>query len=45
MLIYAKIDRKMRERFEILGRQIAVCTIDLGAPWQSIDQELRALMR
>jgi 5-methylcytosine-specific restriction enzyme subunit McrC len=45
MLIYPKVDRELREHYEILGKRVAICTIDLGASWQSIDQEIRALMR
>ncbi|WP_409411315.1 5-methylcytosine restriction system specificity protein McrC [Bradyrhizobium sp. AUGA SZCCT0182] len=44
MLIYPKVDRDLREKYEILGRNISVFTVDLNAPWQSIAQELRALM-
>jgi 5-methylcytosine-specific restriction enzyme subunit McrC len=32
MLIYPKVDRKLRERYEILGKRVAVCTVDLSAP-------------
>ena len=45
MLIYPKVDRELREHYDILGKRIALCTVDLGAPWKSIDQEIRALMR
>ena len=45
MLIYPKVDRELRERYDILGKRIALCTIDLSAPWKLIDQEIRALMR
>jgi 5-methylcytosine-specific restriction enzyme subunit McrC len=45
MLVYPKVDRELREHYEILGRKVAVCTINLDAPWQSIDQEIRALMK
>jgi 5-methylcytosine-specific restriction enzyme subunit McrC len=44
MLIYPKVDRELREHYEILGRKVSVCTINLNAPWQSIDQEIRTLM-
>jgi 5-methylcytosine-specific restriction enzyme subunit McrC len=44
MLIYPKVDRVLRERYEILGKRISVCTINLNAPWQAIDEEVRALM-
>jgi len=44
MLIYPKVDRVLRERYNILGRKISVCTVDLDAPWWAIDQEIRALM-
>jgi 5-methylcytosine-specific restriction enzyme subunit McrC len=42
---YPKVDRELREHYEILGRKVSICTIDLDAPWQSIDQEIRALMK
>ena len=41
MLIYPKVDFPLRETYEILGRKIFICTIDLHAPWQKIDQEIR----
>ncbi|MHC2390816.1 5-methylcytosine-specific restriction endonuclease McrBC regulatory subunit McrC [Bradyrhizobium liaoningense] len=44
MLIYPKVDRVLRQQYEILGRKISVCTVDLDAPWWAIDQEIRALM-
>jgi len=44
MLIYPKVDRVLREQYEILGRKISVCTVNLDAPWWAIDQEIRGLM-
>jgi len=44
MLVYPKVDRELREHYEILGRKVSLCTINLRAPWQSIDQEIRELM-
>ena len=44
MLIYPKVDRILRERYDISGRTISVCTVNLDAPWWAIDQEIRALM-
>ena len=44
MLIYPKVDRVLRERYDVLGRKISVCTVNLDAPWWAIDQEIRALM-
>jgi hypothetical protein len=41
---YPKVDRELREHYEILGRKVSLCTINLRAPWQSIDQEIRELM-
>ena len=29
MLIYPKVDRELREYYEILGKRIAVCTVTL----------------
>jgi 5-methylcytosine-specific restriction enzyme subunit McrC len=45
MLVYPRVDRELREHYEILGRKGSLCTINLDAPWQSIDQEIRALMK
>jgi 5-methylcytosine-specific restriction enzyme subunit McrC len=45
MLVYPKVDRELREHYEILGRKVSLCTIDLAAPWQSIAQEIRELMK
>ena len=44
MLIYPRIDRDLREQYDILGRRISVCTVNLDAPWWAIDKEVRALM-
>ena len=44
MLIYPKVDRELREHYEILGRKVTLCTVDLQASWQSIAQEIRSLM-
>jgi 5-methylcytosine-specific restriction enzyme subunit McrC len=44
MLIYPRVDRDLRERYDILGRKISVCTVNLDAPWWAIDQEIRMLM-
>jgi 5-methylcytosine-specific restriction enzyme subunit McrC len=44
MLIYPKVDRELREHYEILGRKVSLCTVDLQAPWQSIAHEIRLLM-
>jgi 5-methylcytosine-specific restriction enzyme subunit McrC len=44
MLIYPKVDRELRERYDILGRKISVYTVNLEAPWWAIDKEIRALM-
>jgi len=44
MVIYPRVDRVLREQYEILGRKISVCTVNLDAPWWAIDQEIRGLM-
>jgi 5-methylcytosine-specific restriction enzyme subunit McrC len=44
MLIYPKVDRILREQYEILGRKVSVCTVSLDAPWWAIDKEIRGLM-
>jgi 5-methylcytosine-specific restriction enzyme subunit McrC len=43
MLIYPQVDRALREHYEILGRRVSICTVDLSKPWQAIDRELRDL--
>lgn len=44
MLIYPRVDRDIRARYQILGRAISICTVNLNAPWQAIDAEIRELM-
>ena len=44
MLIYPQVDRVLRERYDIVGRKISVCTVNFDAPWWAIDQEIRTLM-
>ena len=43
MLLYPQVDRKLRERYNILGCEVAICTMDLSQPWKCIDSELREL--
>jgi hypothetical protein len=43
MLIYPRVDRLLREQYEILGRKISVCTVSLDAPWWAIDREINEL--
>ncbi|MEY9234051.1 5-methylcytosine-specific restriction enzyme subunit McrC [Bradyrhizobium japonicum] len=44
MLIYPRVDRDIRARYEILGRTISICTVNLNASWQAIDAEIRDIM-
>jgi 5-methylcytosine-specific restriction enzyme subunit McrC len=44
VLIYPRVDRQIRQRYEIAGRTVSIYTVDLSAPWQAIDKELRELM-
>lgn len=44
VLIYPRVDRQIRQRYEIAGRTISIYTVDLNASWQVIDKELRELM-
>jgi 5-methylcytosine-specific restriction enzyme subunit McrC len=43
VLIYPKVNECLREQYSIFGRKFSIWTIDLSAPWKSIDQEIREL--
>jgi hypothetical protein len=43
MLIFPRVTKTVREEYNIFGRKFSICTVDLSAPWQSIDQEIREL--
>jgi 5-methylcytosine-specific restriction enzyme subunit McrC len=45
MLLYPRVNRSLRERYEILGREISICTVDLSQSWMEIDRELKELFR
>jgi hypothetical protein len=45
VLVYPRVTEKLREEYSILGRKFSVFTVDLAAPWQSIDREIRELFR
>jgi 5-methylcytosine-specific restriction enzyme subunit McrC len=43
MLLYPVVDRRLRLSYEIDGFRIRVCTVNLGAEWQEIRDELLEL--
>ena len=43
-LLYAAVDGDFDYRFEVVGRQIRVCSIDLGQEWQGIERDLKRLV-
>jgi 5-methylcytosine-specific restriction enzyme subunit McrC len=43
MLIFPRVTKTVREEYNIFGRKFSICTVDLSAPWQSVDQEIREL--
>ncbi|WP_439395173.1 5-methylcytosine restriction system specificity protein McrC [Bradyrhizobium sp. PMVTL-01] len=45
VLVYPRVTEKLREEYNILGRKFSVFTVDLAAPWQSIDRDIRELFR
>jgi 5-methylcytosine-specific restriction enzyme subunit McrC len=45
VLVYPRVTEKLREEYHILGRKFSVFTVDLAAPWQSIDREIRELFQ
>ncbi|MCA1474304.1 hypothetical protein [Bradyrhizobium sp. NBAIM08] len=45
VIIYPKVGEGLREEYHILGRKISICTLDLSAPWRTVDREMRELFR
>ena len=45
MLVYPRIDQKMREQYVIQGYPIAVYTLDLNQDWRALKAELISLMQ
>ena len=43
-LLYAAVDGDFDYRFELVGRQIRVCSIDLAQGWREIEGDLRGLV-
>ena len=43
-LLYAAVDGDFDYRFELVGRQIRVCSIDLGQEWRGIERDLKELV-
>ena len=43
-LLYAAVDGDIDYRFELMGRRIRVCSIDLGKRWREIEGDLRRLV-
>ena len=43
-LVYAAVDGDFDYRFELMGQQIRVCSIDLAQGWREIERDLRALV-
>jgi len=43
MLLYPKVDRHLRETYQIRGFDIRVCTVDLSSDWKDIRRELLEL--
>ena len=43
-LLYAAVDGDFDYRFELMGRRIRVCSIDLGKGWREIEGDLKGLV-
>ena len=43
-LLYAAVDGDFDYRFELMGRRIRVCSIDLAQDWREIEKDLRELV-
>ncbi len=43
-LLYAAVDGEFDYRFELMGRAIRVCSVDLGQEWKAIRRRLRGLI-
>ena len=43
-LLYAAVEGGFDYRFELMGRRIRVCSVDLGQGWRGIERELKGFM-
>ena len=43
-LLYAAVDGGFDYRFELMGRSVRVCSVDLGQEWRGIEEELKGLV-
>lgn len=43
-LLYAAVEGGFDCRFELMGRRIRVCSIDLGQGWRPIEEELKGVV-
>ena len=43
-LLYAAVDDEFHWRFELMGRTIRVCSVDLGLEWKAIERRLKELV-
>ena len=43
-LLYAAVDGDFDYRFELMGRRIRVCSIDLAQEWREIERDLKGLV-
>jgi 5-methylcytosine-specific restriction enzyme subunit McrC len=44
MLIYPRVDRTLREDYEIQGHSILIRTLDLNQDWRTVERELREIV-
>ena len=44
-LLYAAVDGDFEYRFELMGRQARVCSVDFGQEWRGIEEGLKELIR
>ena len=42
-LLYAAVDGEFDYRFELMGRPIRVCSVDLGQDWRTVERRLKGL--
>ena len=43
-LLYAAVDGGFDYRFELVGRPVRVCSVDLGQEWRGIEEGLKGLV-
>jgi 5-methylcytosine-specific restriction enzyme subunit McrC len=44
MLVYPRVDRPLREQYEIQGFGVTVVTVDLNQPWEKVREEIFGLI-